>query len=97
MDTALQVENLSKIYKRRIRKPGLWGAFQSLFTSQTEELQAVRDLSFTIQRGEKVGLIGENGAGKSTTLKMLTGILVPSGENYRCSAACPGRKDANWR
>ena len=79
MESALQIENLSKSYKRRVRKPGLVGAFQSLFASQFEEVRAVKNLSFSIRRGEKVGLIGENGAGKSTTLKMLTGIIVPTG------------------
>jgi len=78
METALQVENLSKSYQRRLRAPGLLGAFKGLFSSAKEEVKAVKDLSFTIRRGEKVGLIGENGAGKSTTLKMLTGILTPT-------------------
>lgn len=81
MEIALQTQNLCKSFKRRVRKPGLWGAVRAFFSSQTEELQAVKNLSFSIQRGEKVGLIGENGAGKSTAVKMLTGILVPtSGE-----------------
>ncbi len=78
MENALHVKNLSKSYQRRVRKPGLLGAVQGLFSSQTEELHAVRNISFSIKRGERVGLIGENGAGKSTTLKMLTGILVPT-------------------
>ena len=81
METALRVKNLAKSYKRRVRKPGLLGAFQSMFSAKTEELKAVKGVSFSIKRGERVGLIGENGAGKSTTLKMLTGIIVPtSGE-----------------
>jgi len=41
--------------------------------------QAVDNIGFTIQPGEIVGLLGENGVGKTTTLKMLTGILYPSG------------------
>src|SRR5258708_31244156 len=76
METALHVENLSKSYKRRVRQPGLLGAVKSLFASKTQEFQAVKNISFSIKRGERVGLIGENGAGKSTTLKMLTGIIV---------------------
>jgi ABC-2 type transport system ATP-binding protein len=52
---------------------------RSYFSLETEPVRAVSDLSFAIRRGESVGLIGENGAGKSTTVKMLTGILVPSG------------------
>lgn len=79
MENALYVENLSKSYQRRLRQPGLMGAVKSLFAGRFEEIQAVKDLSFSIHRGEKVGLIGENGAGKSTTLKMLTGIIVPTG------------------
>lgn len=92
MQTALHLENLSKTYKRRVRQPGLLGAFKSLFSSEVEELRAVRDLSFSIKRGEKVGLIGENGAGKSTTLKMLTGILSPTSGNLEVLGRVPWRE-----
>ena len=92
MESALQIENLSKSYKRRVRKPGLIGAVQSLFASQFEEVRAVKDLSFSIQRGEKVGLIGENGAGKSTTLKMLTGIIVPTGGKLEVLGRVPWKE-----
>ncbi|HUO58229.1 MAG TPA: ATP-binding cassette domain-containing protein [bacterium] len=92
MENALHVENLSKSYHRRLRKPGLLGAFQSLFSSQMEELQAVRDISFSIKRGERVGLIGENGAGKSTTLKMLTGIITPTGGTLEVLGRVPWKE-----
>lgn len=78
MELALKVEKLSKSYTRRIHQPGLLGSIRTLFSSKTEEVPAVRGISFKIARGERVGLIGENGAGKSTTLKMLTGIIVPT-------------------
>lgn len=78
MENALHVENLAKSYKRSLRHPGLLGAFKGLFSSKTQEFQAVKGISFSINRGERVGLIGENGAGKSTTLKMLTGIIAPT-------------------
>ncbi|MGX9899826.1 ABC transporter ATP-binding protein [Arthrobacter sp. SA17] len=45
---------------------------------RSRTVHAVRDVSFTVERGEAVGYIGANGAGKSTTIKMLTGILMPS-------------------
>src|SRR5580658_10375686 len=92
MEKALHVENLSKSYKRRLRQPGLWGAVKSLFSSQYEELEAVKKISFSINRGETVGLIGENGAGKSTTLKMLTGIIVPTGGNLEVLGRIPWKE-----
>jgi len=92
METALHVENLAKSYKRRIRKPGLLGAFQSMFSAKTEELKAVKGISFSIKRGERVGLIGENGAGKSTTLKMLTGIIVPTSGNLEVLGVVPWKE-----
>jgi ABC-2 type transport system ATP-binding protein len=57
----------------------------------TEVVQAVRDLSFTVERGEMVGYIGPNGAGKSTTIKMLTGILVPTSGRLSVAGIDPSR------
>jgi ABC-2 type transport system ATP-binding protein len=54
-------------------------------------VQAVRDLTFSIERGEMVGYIGPNGAGKSTTVKMLTGILVPTSGRVRVAGLDPHR------
>jgi ABC-2 type transport system ATP-binding protein len=55
-------------------------------------VQAVRNLSFTVERGEMVGYIGPNGAGKSTTIKMLTGILVPTGGRVSVAGMEPSRQ-----
>ncbi|KAA0550110.1 ATP-binding cassette domain-containing protein [Bacillus sp. BGMRC 2118] len=75
------VKDLKKEYKIAKRDPGLSGAIKSLFNRRYEVKQAVKGLSFTIGQGETVAYIGANGAGKSTTIKMLTGILTPtSGE-----------------
>jgi len=71
-------EELGRAFTRRVRTPGLWGATKALFSAQTEQINAVSGLSFSANSGELLGLIGENGAGKSTTVKMLTGILVPT-------------------
>lgn len=75
------VKDLKKEYKIAKRDPGLTGAIKSLFHRKYEMKLAVKGLDFTIQQGETVAYIGANGAGKSTTIKMLTGILTPtSGE-----------------
>ncbi|MGG3915817.1 ABC transporter ATP-binding protein [Rossellomorea vietnamensis] len=74
----LAVQNLGKIYEVPVRESGLKGALSSFMKREKREICAVTDLSFEIQRGEMVGFIGSNGAGKSTTLKMLSGILYPS-------------------
>jgi ABC-2 type transport system ATP-binding protein len=78
MVPCIDVENLCKSYNRRVKQPGLAGALKAFLGTRKETVQAVRDLSFRILAGEAAGLIGENGAGKSTTMKMLTGILPPT-------------------
>jgi ABC-2 type transport system ATP-binding protein len=78
---AIDVKQLRKEFKVQQSRGGLKGAIQDLFRRQYKEIRAVKDISFQIPKGEICGYIGENGAGKSTTIKMLTGILVPtSGE-----------------
>jgi ABC-2 type transport system ATP-binding protein len=58
----------------------------------TQEVRAVRDLTFAVEAGEMVGYIGPNGAGKSTTIKMLTGILVPTGGRVTVAGLDPSRQ-----
>jgi ABC-2 type transport system ATP-binding protein len=74
----IEVENLRKEFKSYSSRSGLIGAFRDLFTRNCKIIRAVNDISFTVKQGEMVGYIGENGAGKSTTIKMLTGILTPT-------------------
>src|SRR5574344_1414387 len=74
----IEVNHLCKYFSRPYREPGLKGALKSLFTPKKVVTKAVDDISFTVNDGEIVGYIGANGAGKSTTIKMMTGILTPS-------------------
>jgi len=89
---AIVCEGLAKSYRRKVREPGLVGALRGLFRGESQIVPAVRGLDFTIGRGERVGLIGENGAGKSTTLKMLTGILMPTGGRLEVLGFDPWRQ-----
>ena len=76
--SVISVNNLSKTFKKPIRGEGLLGMFKSLFSRKYEEVKAVDGISFDIEEGEIVGYIGANGAGKSTTIKMMCGILHPT-------------------
>ena len=77
----IDVKNLYKTFKVYEQQPGFTHAVKSFFKRDTRLVQAIQDLSFSIEAGELVGFIGENGAGKSTTIKIMTGILYPtSGE-----------------
>src|SRR5690606_8815387 len=74
----IEVKSAQKHFKRPIRKPGIIGMFKTLFSMKYDTVQAVKDISFSLEEGEIVGYIGANGAGKSTTIKMMCGILTPS-------------------
>jgi len=75
---AIEVNGLRKEFKAYSSRSGLSGAFRDLFTRNYKIVPAVNDINFNVKQGEMVGYIGENGAGKSTTIKMLTGILPPT-------------------
>lgn len=77
-DVVISAENLKKTYKINKRSKGLFGHLANLVFPKYEKKLAVNGVSFQIRKGEIVGFIGSNGAGKSTTIKMLTGILYPS-------------------
>ncbi|OIJ17255.1 daunorubicin ABC transporter ATP-binding protein [Anaerobacillus alkalilacustris] len=74
----IEVKKLRKEFKSYSSRSGLSGAFRDLFTRNYKVMAAVDDISLNVKQGEMVGYIGENGAGKSTTIKMLTGILTPT-------------------
>ena len=75
----IRVRGLSKTYHVPERESGLVASLKSLVRRTYRDVEAVRDISFTVEAGEMVGFIGPNGAGKTTTLKMLSGLLHPTG------------------
>ena len=74
----IKVQELTKIFRKPIRGQGLIGMISTLFSRKYTEIRAVDGVSFDIPEGEIVGYIGSNGAGKSTTIKMMCGILTPT-------------------
>jgi len=73
------VENISKTYQVPEREAGLGAAVRSFFKRKYKDVKAVQQVTFRIAQGEIVGFLGPNGAGKTTTLKMLSGLLHPTG------------------
>lgn len=76
--SAIILENLSKTYKVKVKGEGFKNTIKSLVKPEYKEVEAVKNVSFTVDEGEMLAFIGPNGAGKSTTIKMLTGILHPT-------------------
>ncbi|WP_088835294.1 ABC transporter ATP-binding protein [Paenibacillus tyrfis] len=89
MNLAIDVHRLRKEFKVQKNREGLKGAVRDLFRREYNQVAAVKDISFQIPQGEICGYIGENGAGKSTTIKMLTGILVPTSGDIRVGGFIP--------
>ena len=88
----IEVNELTKVFRKPIRGEGLSGMVKTLFSRQYEEIRAVDGISFTVPDGEIVGYIGANGAGKSTTIKMMCGILTPTSGTVFIDGVEPYRK-----
>jgi len=75
----IEASNLSKTFRTRVKAEGLGASLSSLVRPRYRDVEAVKSVSFEVEEGEVLAFLGPNGAGKSTTIKMLTGILTPSG------------------
>jgi ABC-2 type transport system ATP-binding protein len=90
----ISVHNLSKVYPVAIKEPGLAGTLRHFWQRRYHQIRAVQDVSFNIEAGEIVGFLGANGAGKTTTLKMLTGLIHPSGGQAQVAGHIPFQRKA---
>jgi len=95
-DHAVVVDRLEKVFQVPERDPGLVAATKGLFRRKTREVRAVDAISFTVDQGEVVGFLGPNGAGKTTTLKMLSGLLHPSGGDAHVLGYLPARRQRGF-
>jgi ABC-2 type transport system ATP-binding protein len=94
---AIEVNGLTKAFRTYKKQPGFSGAVKGLFHRQYEQTLAVSDVSFKIEPGELVGFLGPNGAGKTTTLKMLAGLLYPTGGAAKVLGHTPWKRHDDYR
>ena len=88
----IELEQVCKSFTLRKRQKGWLGAVRGAFTRDTQTIRAVDNVSFTVDEGELVGYIGSNGAGKSTTIKMMSGILTPDSGRVSVMGRVPWRE-----
>ena len=93
---AIDVRDLSKTYEVPVREGGLAAALKSLVHRHTRQVEAVKEINFEVAPGEIVGFLGPNGAGKTTTLKMLSGLLYPSGGQCRVLGIEPFKRQRDY-
>lgn len=90
------MEGLEKIYRVPVRAPGIKAAFSSMFHKTYDDILAVQGVSFLVGEGETIALIGPNGAGKTTVLKMLSGLLYPSGGRVNVLGYIPWQRSQKF-
>jgi viologen exporter family transport system ATP-binding protein len=92
----VHVDGLLKVFDVPEREAGLAAAAKGLVRRKTREVRAVDEISFSIEPGEVVGFLGPNGAGKTTTLKMLSGLLYPSGGEALVLGLVPSKRQREF-
>ena len=95
--SAIVVSNLSKTYQVYRKQEGLAASLTGLFRREYDTVEAVRGVSFEIARGEMVAFLGPNGAGKTTTLKLLSGLIYPTGGTATVLGYTPWQRENAYR
>ena len=93
----IEVNHLTKQFEYYAKSKGLKGTLQNFLSREKLKKVAVDDVSFTVERGETVGLLGPNCAGKTTTLKMLSGILFPSSGTISVAGYTPWERKREYQ
>lgn len=96
MTDTIHVDHLSKTYQVSEREGGFGAAVGSFFRRKYRDVLAVHQVSFDIEQGKVVGFLGPNGAGKTTTLKMLSGLLHPTGGSARVLGFTPWERNPEY-
>jgi ABC-2 type transport system ATP-binding protein len=95
--SVIEIRGLRKSYRVYQKKEGLAAAFRGLFRREYRDVQAVRGIDLDVSEGEFVAFLGPNGAGKTTTLKLLSGVIYPTGGEARVLGYVPWERDNAYR
>jgi ABC-2 type transport system ATP-binding protein len=93
----IEIESLSKSYRVYQKQEGLLASIRGLFHRQYRNVEAVRSIALTVEQGEFVAFLGPNGAGKTTTLKLLSGVITPTGGTARVLGHIPWKRENAYR
>jgi ABC-2 type transport system ATP-binding protein len=93
----IDIQNLTKTYRVYQKSEGLWGGVQGLFKREHREVRAVRGINLSVEQGEFVAFLGPNGSGKTTTLKLLSGIINPTSGDVHVMGHVPWERSNEYR
>ncbi|MEM6363989.1 MAG: ABC transporter ATP-binding protein [Planctomycetota bacterium] len=93
----IQVQNLSKQYRVYQKREGFAGSIRGLFKREFKQVDAVRSINLSVDQGEFVAFLGPTGAGKTTTLKLLSGVIQPTGGTATVMGFVPWKRDNEYR
>ncbi|MAT72802.1 MAG: ABC transporter [Planctomycetaceae bacterium] len=95
--SAIQIRNLQKSYRVYQKKEGLAASLAGLFRREYRTVEAVKGIDLDVEGGEFVAFLGPNGAGKTTTLKLLSGVISPTGGEATVLGHVPWRRENDYR
>jgi ABC-2 type transport system ATP-binding protein len=93
----IDIQNLTKTYRVYQKSEGLWAAVRGLFKREYKEVRAVRGINLAIEQSEFVAFLGPNGSGKTTTLKLLSGVIVPTSGTAQVMSFTPWERKNEYR
>jgi ABC-2 type transport system ATP-binding protein len=94
---AIEAHKLTKTYRVYRKREGVLASVTGLFKRDTKIVEAVKEVSFSLEAGEMVAFLGPNGAGKTTTLKLLSGLIFPTSGDARVLGYIPWKRDHAYR
>jgi ABC-2 type transport system ATP-binding protein len=95
--SVIEIRGLRKSYRVYQKKEGLAASLRSLFHREYRDVHAVKGIDLDVEKGEFVAFLGPNGAGKTTTLKLLSGVITPTGGEARVLGFVPWERENEYR